>query len=85
MHACLPALSGLTNVTVVWSRAEDGGRRSDLREVGASHCGPFCIEDVSACTYLLVSRPALYMTVDVVLQLSCSAATYGEQQQLLRL
>jgi hypothetical protein len=30
--------TGLSNVTVVWSRAEDGGRQQDLRDVSGGCC-----------------------------------------------
>jgi hypothetical protein len=33
LYVPLLVCAGLSNVTVVWSRAEDGGRQQDLRDV----------------------------------------------------
>lgn len=60
-----PPCSGLRNVRVVWSRAEDGGRDRELRDVSSSHnnglAGWLAIFelDVRTCTPILLAYRGL--------------------------
>jgi hypothetical protein len=37
LAACHCLCAGLDNVTVVWARAEEGGRKPELRDVSSRH------------------------------------------------